>query len=52
MKKESYTFKVEQQRRRADFLFNDGQYKPKSVKSGKVYRRKNKHRALDLDQYN
>lgn len=32
--------KVDRSRRRADFLFHNGAYRPQTVPSGKVYNRK------------
>ena len=40
MKREIITAKVPKQKRRADFLFHDGQFKPKSVQSKVLYNRK------------
>lgn len=45
MKREVMTFKLVRQKRRADFLFNDGEFKPRSEKSAKLYRRREKHRG-------
>ena len=40
MKREIITAKVPKQRRRADFLFHNGAYRPQVVASQKVYNRK------------
>lgn len=40
MKREVITVKIERQKRRADFLFHNGAYRPQTVKSRKVYNRK------------
>jgi len=40
MKREIITAKVPKQKRRADFLFHDGQFKPKSERNRKAYDRK------------
>lgn len=40
MKREIITAKVPKQKRRVDFLFHDGQFKPKSEQNQKVYNRK------------
>jgi len=40
MKREIITAKLPKQKRRADFLFHDGQFKPKSVRSKVLYNRK------------
>jgi hypothetical protein len=48
MKREIITAKLPKQKRRADFLFHDGQFKPKSVKSKVLYNRK-KLAKLDID---
>ena len=45
MKREVMTFKVQRSKRRTDFLFNDGEFRPRSEKSTKTYRRKEKHRS-------
>lgn len=43
-KREVITIKIKQ-KRRADFLFNDGEFKPRSEKCAKQYRRQEKHRG-------
>ena len=48
MKREITTAKVQKQKRRADFLFHDGQFKPKSVQSRVLYNRK-KLAKLNVD---
>ena len=40
MKREIITAKVPKQKRRVDFLFHDGQFKPKSVQIKVLYNRK------------
>ena len=47
MKREILEIKASRQKRRAQFLFNDGQYKPKTEKSVKTFRRQPKHRHVD-----
>ena len=49
MKRQIITVKFERSRTRAEFLFNSGQFKPKSVKSAKQYSRRNKHRNRVVD---
>lgn len=49
MKREVLNIKAERQKRRAQFLFNDGQYRPKAEKSVKTFRRQPKHRNSELD---
>lgn len=44
MKREILSFKLERPKRRAQFLFNDGEFKPRSEKSVKQFRRRDKHR--------
>jgi hypothetical protein len=45
MKTQQVTGKFERSKARAAFLFNDGQFKPRAVRSAKVYRRQDKHRG-------
>lgn len=40
MKREIIIAKVPRQKRRADFLFHNGAYRPQTVPSAKVYNRK------------
>jgi hypothetical protein len=40
MKREIITAKLPRQKRRADFLFHNGAYRPQVVKSRKAYNRK------------
>lgn len=44
MKREIIKFTVKKTKPRHDFLFNDGEFKPKQEKLAKVYRRQQKHR--------
>jgi hypothetical protein len=44
VKREVISFKIPRPKHRADFLFNDGEFKPKSEKIAKAYRRREKHR--------
>lgn len=48
IKREVITFKIKQ-KRRTDFLFNDGEFKPRSEKCAKQYRRREKHRDKFLE---
>ena len=48
MKRETITAKLPKQKRRADFLFHDRQFKPKSEKNQRVYDRK-KFARKDID---
>ncbi len=43
MKAESFTKKFTREKKRAQFLFNDGEFKPRTEFSAKVYRRREKH---------
>jgi hypothetical protein len=45
MKRQTMTVQFERNRTRAAFLFNDGQFKPRAVRSAKAYRRQDKHRS-------
>lgn len=47
-KREVITIKIKQ-KRRAEFLFNDGEFRPRSEKSAKQYRRREKHRGKSYD---
>lgn len=49
MKREILKVKTEQTRRRAAFLFNDGEFRPRQERSAKAYQRKDKHRKSTLD---
>lgn len=49
IKREVITIKVKQ-KRRAQFLFNDGEFRPRSEKSVKQYRRRDKHRCKFNDE--
>lgn len=40
MKREIITAKLPRQKRRADFLFHDGQFKPKTEQNRRAYNRK------------
>ena len=40
MKRETITAKLPKQKRRADFLFHNGQFKPKCEENRKAYNRK------------
>lgn len=40
MKQEKISFKVKRLKRRADFLFNNGEFRPRAVSSVKIYNRK------------
>ena len=44
MKREIIDIKFERPRRRHQFLFNDGEFKPKKENIAKAYRRREKHR--------
>jgi hypothetical protein len=44
MKREVITVTVERQKRRAQFLFNDGEFRPRQEKIAKMYRRQDKHK--------
>jgi len=48
MKREIITAKVPKQKRRVEFLFHDGQFKPKCVQSKVLYNRK-KLAKLNID---
>lgn len=43
MEKFTIKFKAPKQKRRADFLFNDGEFKPRTERNAKVWRRKVKN---------
>lgn len=45
MKREIIQVKVPRAKRRHQFLFNDGEFKPKQEKLAKIYRRQQKHRS-------
>jgi hypothetical protein len=49
MKREILSFSVPRTKRRTDFLFNDGEFRPRSEKNQKQYKRQNKHRKNLLD---
>lgn len=49
MKREVVSFKIQRPKRRHQFLFNDGEFRPKCELKAKVYRRQEKHRRLDGD---
>lgn len=44
MKREIFSVKVKRFKPRAQFLFNDGEFKPKTAKSGKKFVRREKVR--------
>lgn len=48
MKRETIIAKLPKQRRRADFLFHNGAYRPQTVANAKSYNRK-KLQKLDID---
>jgi len=50
MKREIITAKVPKQKRRADFLFHNGQFKPKCERNLKAYNRK-KLAKSDIDTF-
>lgn len=43
MEKFTIKFKAPKQKRRTDFLFNDGEFKPRTQRNDKVWRRKVKN---------
>lgn len=49
MKREVFTVKMPRQKKRAQFLFNDGEFKPKKEKQATEYRRREKHRRPNGD---
>jgi hypothetical protein len=50
-KRETLTLVVPRVRRRAKFLFNDGEFKPRTEKKAKAYARREKHRDSFLSEY-
>lgn len=44
IKREVIKIKIGKSRRRAQFLFNDGEFRPRTEKCGKAYKRKPKNR--------
>lgn len=50
MKREIIVVKIDRPKRRAQFLFNDGEFKPKKEKSIKGYSRREKYRNRDLHE--
>lgn len=46
MKREIITAKMPKQRRRADFLFHNGAFRPQSTGNGRAYNRKKLARPL------
>ena len=48
-KREILTLIIPRQRRRAQFLFNDGEFKPRIEKKAKAYCRRGKYRDSFLD---
>lgn len=44
MEKFVLTLKIKRYKPRHNFLFDDGEFRPKTEKSAKVYRRRQKHR--------
>lgn len=49
MKDQKITGKFERSRRRADFLFNDGQFRARAERNERLYRRQNKYKNSWLD---
>jgi hypothetical protein len=49
MKREVITGKMPRQKRRAQFLFNDGEFRPKKEKQATEYRRRPKNRRQNGD---
>lgn len=47
MKREVITFKISRPKQRTKFLFTEGEFRPKSEKVAKAYRRQSKHRLLE-----
>jgi hypothetical protein len=47
MKREIITAKVPKQKRRADFLFHNGVFRPQVVTSQKIYNRKKLAKVID-----
>lgn len=45
MKREILTVKTPKPKRRHQFLFNDGEFKPRQENIAKAYRRREKHRG-------
>jgi len=45
MKREVISLKIQRTKRRTDFLFNDGEFRPRSEKSAKQYRRREKYQT-------
>jgi hypothetical protein len=45
MKRETFTVKLDKPKRRHQFLFNDGEFKPRQENIVKIYRRREKHRG-------
>lgn len=51
MKKFTIKVKVPKFKPRHEFLFNDGEFKPRSERGAKAWRRKEKHRGkMEYDQ--
>lgn len=48
MKREVIVLKLERPKHRAQFLFNDGEFRPKKEKSIKGYSRREKYRNRDM----
>lgn len=52
MKSIVLTLKIKRFKPRHNFLFDDGEFRPKTEKLAKAYRRREKHRGKSLvDQY-
>lgn len=49
MKREIISFSVPRAKRRTDFLFHDGEFRPRSEKNQKQYKRQDKHRKNHSD---